>query len=83
MEALSNIEAILIRASVSTGMTSAHLRDVFMDAATQTPTGQPRAYEVEQCVCPAEYEGLSCEVSINSFANVQIYSNLLIIFIKF
>lgn len=32
-----------------------------MDIAENRNTGQARAQEVEQCVCPAGHTGLSCE----------------------
>lgn len=38
------------------------LRDVQMDTAVPQSTGQSLATEVEQCVCPPGYIGLSCEV---------------------
>ena len=79
MEALSSVEAILIRATVSIGITSAHLRDVVMDTATQAQTGQSRAFEIEQCSCPPEYQGLSCEVSVKLFLDLNKF---IIIFFK-
>ncbi|XP_045130066.1 basement membrane-specific heparan sulfate proteoglycan core protein-like isoform X13 [Portunus trituberculatus] len=61
LKALSSIEAILIRATLSEQMAATYLSDVIMDTAVPTQTGQPRAVEVEQCQCPMEYTGLSCE----------------------
>ncbi|XP_066985998.1 basement membrane-specific heparan sulfate proteoglycan core protein [Macrobrachium rosenbergii] len=61
LNALSSVEAVLVRATVSNRMTSTFLRDVIMDTAVSSQTGQPRAYAVEQCQCPKEYSGLSCE----------------------
>lgn len=62
LAALANIEAILIRAQFSGSMISTSLQYVTMDTAVDYRTGQPRAYEVEQCSCPSEYIGFSCEV---------------------
>ncbi|XP_050723887.1 basement membrane-specific heparan sulfate proteoglycan core protein-like isoform X5 [Eriocheir sinensis] len=61
LKALSSIEAILIRATLSEDMLATFLSDVIMDTAVPSQTGQPRALEVEQCRCPKEYAGLSCE----------------------
>ena len=33
-----------------------------MDIATNDITNQSRVTSVEQCACPLEYQGLSCEV---------------------
>lgn len=61
LEALSSVEAILIRATLSNRMRATYLQNVIMDTAMPSNTGQPRALEVEQCQCPLEYTGLSCE----------------------
>lgn len=59
--ALSNIEAIYIKATYTTTTSEVVLNEVSMDTAESHFTGKPRAFEVEQCVCPEEYTGLSCE----------------------
>ncbi|KAK8750302.1 hypothetical protein OTU49_014768 [Cherax quadricarinatus] len=61
LNALSFVDAILIRATLSDRMSATFLRDVIMDTAMPSQTGQPRALEVEQCQCPSEYSGLSCQ----------------------
>ena len=38
------------------------LSDVSLDIAENRVTGQDRAFPVEQCNCPPQYRGLSCEV---------------------
>jgi len=58
---LSNIEEILVRSSVSKGMSMSMLRKVMMDIAVPQMTGGPQADTVEECVCPPGYQGLSCE----------------------
>ena len=63
MELLSDIEAILIRATYHRSMTSVSLRDLRMEIAVPSPTGMRLAPEVEKCVCPEGYTGLSCQVS--------------------
>ncbi|XP_042860326.1 basement membrane-specific heparan sulfate proteoglycan core protein-like isoform X47 [Penaeus japonicus] len=61
LKALSSVEAILVRATPSNRMRATYLRDVIMDTAVPSNTGQPKAVKVEQCQCPPEYSGLSCE----------------------
>ncbi|KAK3867232.1 hypothetical protein Pcinc_027289 [Petrolisthes cinctipes] len=61
LEALASVEAILIRATLSNRMRATYLQNVIMDTAYTSNTGQPRALDVEQCKCPREYTGLSCE----------------------
>lgn len=34
---------------------------MILDGAEERPTGQSRAYEVEECRCPPGYRGTSCE----------------------
>lgn len=70
LEALSSVEAILIRATLSKRMRATHLQNVIMDTAVPSNTGQPRALDVEQCKCPREYTGLSCEVCL--FTSVKL-----------
>lgn len=59
--ALSNIEAIYIKATYTTTTSEVVLNEISMDTAVSHFTGKPQAFEVEQCVCPEEYTGLSCE----------------------
>ncbi|CAL4087148.1 unnamed protein product, partial [Meganyctiphanes norvegica] len=61
MEALANVEVILIRATMSAGMRSAYIQELTIDTAVSQETGYRQAVEVEQCRCPQEYTGLSCE----------------------
>ncbi|XP_076325413.1 terribly reduced optic lobes isoform X10 [Tachypleus tridentatus] len=61
MTALANVEALLIRASFHSNMQGSSIKDVEMDTAVPESTGQQLAAEVEQCVCPPGYIGLSCE----------------------
>lgn len=42
------------------------LREVSMDIATNDATNQSRVTSVEQCACPLEYQGFSCEVCVVS-----------------
>lgn len=62
MSVLSDIDAILIRATYNTDMSSFTIRDVRMDIAVPSNPNQNRAPMVENCVCPEGYTGLSCQV---------------------
>ena len=62
MRVLSDISAILIRATYNTKMDSVTLRDVRMDIAVPSQTTLRNAPEVESCTCPEGYAGLSCQV---------------------
>ncbi|CAG2056368.1 unnamed protein product, partial [Timema podura] len=58
---LSNVEAILVRASHSSQTLSTYLSDVSLDTAVPQYTGQAVAIDVEACRCPEGYRGSSCE----------------------
>nr|XP_022341960.1 basement membrane-specific heparan sulfate proteoglycan core protein-like isoform X4 [Crassostrea virginica] len=58
---LSNIEAILIRATFHTLMGSASLRDLYMETSSNNPTTLGRMPQVENCQCPEGHFGPSCE----------------------
>lgn len=61
MTARSNVEVILIRTTFSDRMQSTFLRNVVLDTAIPANTQQDLARGIEQCCCPTEYNGLSCE----------------------
>ncbi|XP_071547005.1 laminin subunit alpha-1-like isoform X2 [Panulirus ornatus] len=62
MIALQNIQHILIRATHAADATRATLRDVTMDIAAEgSPVSSRIALGVEQCVCPTNYSGYSCQ----------------------
>lgn len=61
---LSNVEAILIRATLREGVSLAHLSDVTLDTAVQQQTGSDSVGDVEICRCPEGYTGTSCEVEL-------------------
>lgn len=63
---LSNLDSILIRATLKEGVSEAHLSDVSLDSAVAQHTGQKEVYDVEVCRCPEGYSGTSCEVSCRS-----------------
>lgn len=59
---LSNLEAILVRATLKEGTSQVHLSDVVLDTAVSQNTGQATVSDVEICRCPEGYTGTSCEV---------------------
>lgn len=71
MKVLSNVQAILIRATHSTHTQQSYLSDVSLDTASSQRTGKGVASEVEICRCPPGYKGTSCEVHNTSAAFVN------------
>ncbi len=64
MTALAKVDAFLIRATYHTQMISASLYGLTLDTAVPQNTGQGQATWLEDCTCPPEYTGLSCQVRI-------------------
>uniref|UniRef100_A0A8C3D6A6 Laminin subunit alpha 5 n=1 Tax=Corvus moneduloides TaxID=1196302 RepID=A0A8C3D6A6_CORMO len=60
MMVLANLEQLQIRALFSQLSSSVSLRRVVLEMATATATGV-RASNVELCLCPANYQGDSCQ----------------------
>ncbi|XP_070207543.1 basement membrane-specific heparan sulfate proteoglycan core protein-like isoform X4 [Littorina saxatilis] len=58
---LADIDAILIRATYNTIMSSLTIRNLEMEIAVPQATGERRTPEVESCRCPEGYTGLSCQ----------------------
>ena len=74
---LSSVEAILIRAIHSNSVHTSSLSNVILDTAVSSQTGYGRAVAVEECVCPREYRGLSCEVgTASSRINVRTRASI-------
>ncbi|XP_035741559.1 basement membrane-specific heparan sulfate proteoglycan core protein-like isoform X33 [Vespa mandarinia] len=67
MTVLSNIEAILVRASHSEEMTATYISDISLDTAVENFSGHRRAPNVEACRCPAGYVGTSCETCARGY----------------
>ncbi|KAL1116702.1 hypothetical protein AAG570_005174 [Ranatra chinensis] len=66
MTVLSNIDSILVRASLSPDSSMTFLSDVTMDTAVPQRTGVP-ATQVEVCRCPPQYKGTSCELCADHY----------------
>ncbi|XP_070153239.1 basement membrane-specific heparan sulfate proteoglycan core protein isoform X5 [Polyergus mexicanus] len=67
MIVLSNLEAILVRASHSERMTATYISDISMDTAVENLTGERRATQIEACRCPTGYAGTSCEICTRGY----------------
>lgn len=63
LSAISNIQSILIRATVREYTSSSSISDVELDVAVPQNTGQGVIDGLEQCRCPVGYRGTSCEVN--------------------
>lgn len=58
---LSNIESILIRATLLEDTTQMSIGDIILGTAVTSPQGSTRTTDIEVCQCPAGYTGNSCE----------------------
>lgn len=61
MKVLANLAGLRIRALYFTQTQRLSLGEVGLEEATDTGTGSP-GNNVEQCACPPQYSGDSCEV---------------------
>lgn len=62
MSVLSNLEAILIRATPKVPTERTSIRDVILETAVSVAVpGATHAADIEVCQCPAAYTGNSCE----------------------
>lgn len=64
---LSNIETILVRATLKEITSKSSISDVALDTAVPSRTAQGIAEGLELCRCPSGYHGPSCEVIIFLF----------------
>ncbi|XP_070509903.1 basement membrane-specific heparan sulfate proteoglycan core protein isoform X20 [Chironomus tepperi] len=58
---LSNVDNILIRASIRSYTSESRISDIILDTAVRQPTASGRVIDVEVCRCPPGYRGSSCE----------------------
>lgn len=66
--ALADVEAIYIKATYTTYTESSSLREVTLDTSNpRNVASNIRSVEVEECQCPSEYVGLSCEDCAEGF----------------
>lgn len=76
MTVLSNLESILVRATLKEGVSEVALSDVALDTAVPQNTGQGPVRDVEICRCPEGYTGTSCEVSTHEEKVFSIYNSI-------
>lgn len=60
---LSNLQSVLVRATLRHSVSQTFISDVSMDTAVKQQTQQPIVEDIESCVCPSGYRGTSCEVN--------------------
>lgn len=58
---LSNIQRILLRATLNEMTYKSSISDVYLETAVPQNTGKELVQGLEQCRCPAGYAGTSCE----------------------
>lgn len=64
---LADLERIWLKATPTSKTTTTSLSYVVMETASENELNTEPAVEVEQCICPEGYDGLSCEVSATVF----------------
>lgn len=64
---LSNIESILIRATLQEDSTAVSIGDIILGTAVTTNSGSARTSDIEVCQCPDGYTGNSCETCAPMF----------------
>lgn len=73
MTVLSNLDQILVRATVRDYTTKSSISDIALGTAVTAHTDQGPADEVELCRCPPGYRGTSCEVSSLKNSNLKCH----------
>lgn len=64
---LSNVESILVRASLRSYTSESRISDISLDTAVKQRTADGRVNDIELCRCPAGYRGSSCEQCDNLY----------------
>ena len=59
---LADLEKIWVKATTESRTYSSSISFVSMETASENDLNTEPAVEVEQCICPEGYDGLSCEV---------------------
>uniref|UniRef100_A0A0A9YRP0 Basement membrane-specific heparan sulfate proteoglycan core protein n=1 Tax=Lygus hesperus TaxID=30085 RepID=A0A0A9YRP0_LYGHE len=60
LKVLSNVDHILVRASLASNIDETFIGSVSLETASQNPD-MTRADQIEVCRCPSEYRGTSCQ----------------------
>lgn len=71
LSVLSNIESILIRATLHENTEEMSIGDIILGTAVSSARGSSRTTDVEVCSCPAGYTGNSCEVRNFEYKTIQ------------
>ncbi|XP_059170575.1 basement membrane-specific heparan sulfate proteoglycan core protein-like [Physella acuta] len=71
LSVLSDISAILIRATYYSAMETLTLKNLRMETAVPQPNGNRGTPEVEYCRCPEGYSGLSCQQCSSGYLRVE------------
>ncbi|XP_037619286.1 laminin subunit alpha-1, partial [Sebastes umbrosus] len=64
MSVLSDVEYVLIKASYGTRLQQSRISNITMETAVEAESGQRGggvAKQIESCICPPGYSGLSCQ----------------------
>lgn len=74
---LNNVDKLLLRTVYDNSMLSTGIGDVRMSVAQQLATTDGRhsgvmAYDVEKCICPEGYEGLSCQYCAEGYERITV-----------
>ena len=64
-------QGISVRSSVSREMLSSWLWAVTLDVAVKEKNGGPLATDIEECLCPPQYSGTSCEDCYQVNTNIR------------
>lgn len=64
---LSNVDSILIRASLRSYTSESKISDIILETAVRQQTSAGLVDDIEVCRCPAGYRGTSCEQCDNLF----------------
>jgi len=74
MTLLSSVEQFLVRAAYVDGPSYSTLSNVYLETAVSL-SNRERAFEVEECVCPKGYRGLSCESCEEGYERYEIFGD--------
>ncbi|XP_035384872.1 laminin subunit alpha-2-like isoform X4 [Electrophorus electricus] len=74
MDVLFRVDYVLIRASHGNMMRHSRISEISLEVAEEGgPSAESeRAYQIEKCVCPTGYSGLSCEECVAGFYRLWV-----------
>jgi len=74
MTLLTDVETFLVRAAYLPGPSISTLSNVYLETAVSL-SNRERAFEVEECVCPEGYQGLSCESCEEGYERIDVFGD--------